>query len=726
MATIILGTAGQMLGGPIGGAIGALIGQQIDGRLLAPKARHGPRLGDLAVQTSSYGSQIPKLFGRMRVGGTVIWATDLVEHRAASGGGKGRPKTIDYIYTCSFAVALSARPITAIGRIWADGKLLRGAAGDLKASGRFRFHAGGEDQAVDPLIAAAEGAGAAPAYRGIAYALFEDLALADFGNRIPSLTFEVEAGPAPTVGAIAEALSGGEVRGGATPALDGYAATGDSVRSAIEALGDIAALSLAEEGGRLVLSALPAGGEILLGEAEAGARGAGAGGATETLRAAATALPGEVSLAYHDPARDFQAGLQRARRGGAGLTADRRALPAALAAERAKGLAEHRLASLWAERAQARLHLPWRRCDLRPGAAVRVETLTGAWRVARWTLEKMVVSLELRGAARRAPGGAPAAAGRPVAEPDAPHGPTALVLVALPSGEEGQAPGRPALVAAAAGAAGWRGADLLASFDGGTRWQPAGRTAAPAVIGTLLTVPGAAPSTLIDARHPFEVELLDDAMWLEGRSDGALADGANAAALGDEILQFGTVEPLGGRRFRLSRLLRGRRGTEWAAAAGHVPGEPFVLLDPATLAPVAVPVGALEGQARLLAAGIGDPAEGTAAIRAGGGGADAPPSPAQLRAARRANGDIAISWVRRSRLGWTWADGADAPLGEEKEAYRLRLSGAGFERTAETTVPAYTYAASDQEADGAAGALSIEVVQLGTWAASRPARRTFA
>ena len=112
MATLVLTVAGGLVGGPPGAAIGAMIGQQIDQNILfRPKARHGPRLGDLSVQTSSYGTQIPKIFGTMRAAGTVIWATDLVEHRSSSGG-KGQPKTVRYSYSASFAVALSARPAT--------------------------------------------------------------------------------------------------------------------------------------------------------------------------------------------------------------------------------------------------------------------------------------------------------------------------------------------------------------------------------------------------------------------------------------------------------------------------------------------------------------------------------------------------------------------------------------------------------------------------------------
>ena len=126
----------------------------------------------------------------MRVAGTVIWATDLEESRSTSVGGKGRPSVTSYSYAASLAVLLSSRAILSVRRIWADGNLLRGAAGDFKSSvGAFRLYVGGEDQALDPLIASA--VEAAPAYRGSAYAVFEGLELADFGNRIPSLTFEV-------------------------------------------------------------------------------------------------------------------------------------------------------------------------------------------------------------------------------------------------------------------------------------------------------------------------------------------------------------------------------------------------------------------------------------------------------------------------------------------------------------------------------------------------------
>lgn len=720
MATLVLTAAGTAIGGPIGGAIGAIVGQQIDGRLFAPRARQGPRLGELAVQTSSYGSQIPKIFGTMRVAGTVIWATDLHEERSKSGGGKGQPKTVNYSYSANFAVALSGRPIMAVRRIWADGKLLRGAAGDFKTATGYRLHLGGEEQAVDPLIAAIEGAGEAPAYRGVAYAVFEDFQLADYGNRIPSLTFEVEADPGGTdVGAVAAALGEGLGTSGEWAALAGYAAGGDSIRAAIAALAELEPLSLIDDGERLVLAA-GTGTPVLIGEDETGAAAPGAGGRSEWLRRSGDSVPAESTLAYYDPARDYQTGLQRASRPGPALTSDRSAVAAALDASTAKALALGRLERLWAARRSARLHLGWPRLGLGAGRRVRIGGRPGLWKIARWTLDRMVLTLELTGVPEdgdAAPG--PASPGRPVDQPDLLHGPTSLIVLDLPLFAEELA-ARPRLLVAAAGAEpGWRRADLIASFDGGASWTAAGATALPAVLGTALEVPTAAGSALIDERSRVEVELLNESMWLESRSDSALADGANLALLGEELIQFGLAEPLGGGRFRLSRLLRGRRGTEWAAGL-HSAGDPFVLIEAESLAVVEAPLGSLGGEARLLAQGLGDPG-GVLAVRTVTGESMRPPPPVHLRAERLANGDLALSWVRRGRSGWVWLSGSDTPLGEETESYRLTLAGDGFERSVTVAAPAYLYGSAEQAADGLSGPLTVEVVQLGTSGPSRPA-----
>jgi hypothetical protein len=707
MATLVLSVVGTLVGGPIGGSIGAIIGQQIDQNILfAPKPRQGPRLGDLSVQTSSYGAQIPKIFGTMRAAGTVIWATDLVEHRSTSGG-KGRPKVTTYSYSASFAVALSGRRVASIGRIWADGKLLRGGAGDFKSTTLFRLHDGDEDQAPDPLIVAAEAAGQAPAYRGTAYAVFEDMNLEDFGNRIPSLTFEIvaEAAPVP-IGAIAEALADRAVTAGETPALSGYAATGDSVRGALEGLADIVPLSLADDGVRLCLRAgaeapttLPA---ALMTERP------------QIVRRGQGAVPGEVSIAYYEAARDYQTGLQRAVRSG-GRGADRRTLPAVIDACGAKALADYRLASLWAGRTSSKAVLAWRSAAIRPGDHVAIEGEAGLWKIGRWTLGALTVTLELVRVPAAPPPVVAASPGRAVREADLPHGPTLVRLFELPLGDGLET--KPILYAAAAGESpGWRRAALSVSFDGGASWQDVGSTAPSAVMGLALEVLAPAGSAMFDTNSSLEVELLNDAMWLEGRSDDALVGGANLAAVGGELIQFGAVEALGERRFRLSRLLRGRRGTEWAAGS-HEAGEPFTLIARETLTAIEAPAGI---EVQLLASGVGDIPDAASASRIVEAEVLRPPSPVHLTAVEAADGDLVISWVRRSRQGWAWADGVETPLGEETERYRLTITGPGFERTIETTAPAYIYTAAERTADGP-GPLALSVAQAGSVAASRPA-----
>ncbi|WP_010545104.1 phage tail protein, partial [Sphingomonas elodea] len=328
MATMVLTVAGGLVGGPFGAQLGGMIGGAIDRQLLfKPAAREGPRLADLRVQTSSYGTTIPKLFGTIRVAGCVIWATDLIEHRASQSGGKGQASTNIYSYTASFAVALSSRPVLGVGRIWADGQLLRGAAGDFKVRTGFRLHRGGEDQSVDPLIASIEGIGRAPAHRGLAYAVFEDLELASFGNRIPQLSFEVIADAGPVaIGAIAAALVPLSAEAVAPP-VAGFSAS-DTVQGTLDALCTAAGAWLHDDGGPL---ALLAGTGTAVALPDGGAREVGGQGARgRRVIAAPDTAPRRLSIGYYDPARDYQAGVQQARRPGGGVRETRIDLPAGL------------------------------------------------------------------------------------------------------------------------------------------------------------------------------------------------------------------------------------------------------------------------------------------------------------------------------------------------------------------------------------------------------------
>jgi hypothetical protein len=186
MAQVILSSVGGAIGGPLGATIGGMIGRTLDQRAIAglePARQRGPRLETLKVQGTAEGAPLACVFGRARTTGQVIWAARFLESRKTSSAAKGGPRTVEYGYSLSFAVTLCEGEIDGVGRVWADGQAM-----DLSGV-TMRVHRGGADQASDPLIEAVEGA--APAYRGTAYVVFEDLPLAPFGNRVPQLAFEV-------------------------------------------------------------------------------------------------------------------------------------------------------------------------------------------------------------------------------------------------------------------------------------------------------------------------------------------------------------------------------------------------------------------------------------------------------------------------------------------------------------------------------------------------------
>ncbi|WP_343525768.1 phage tail protein [Sphingomonas sp.] len=701
MATLVLGAVGRALLGPVGGAIGALIGNRVDHAVLGPPRRQGPRLTELSVQTSTYGTQVPAVFGTMRVAGPVIWATDLIESRGVTGGAKGRPATESYSYSANVAVALSGRAIRRVGRIWADGRLLRGSAGDFKVATGFRLYPGTETQAVDPLIASIEGTRAS-AFRGIAYAVFEGLALAEFGNRIPQLTFEVEADAAPIAcGDIAQALSGRVRPGDGGVMVAGFAAGGGSIRAVLDLLADMSGGQWTAQGGGVRL-VVPSSGEAAVHTVRDDAMAAqGRGRRGQCDRAAEASLPASVTIAYYDPARDYQIGMQRARRSG-GVRDERVELAAAMDAATARTLAQDRLDRRSAERVRRTVTLGPEALAIAPGMIIAIDGEAGRWRVVEAVWEAMAVRLTCVPLVSAGPV-QPATPGRIARDPDRMIGATRLAVFETPPPDDQPLAG-PRLAIMAAGGPGWRQANLAYSLDGGASWIAIGTTALAGVIGTVSAVTPGGGGRLIDRRGGITVTVAED---LADADAAAIDAGANLAWLGEELIQFGRARPLGDGRWRLSELRRGLRGTE--AMIGRVaPGDRFVLIDPAATRTIDLPVTALGGEVRVLAHGVGDAAAGVAASVTITGRSVAPPAPVHWRCRRRSDGRVTLNWTRRSRIGWRWIDRVDAPLGEEHERYRLTIG----DREEEVAAPEWTGAAAD--------GTRVTVRQLGTLAASPP------
>jgi hypothetical protein len=200
MATLLLSAAGAAIGAGFGGtvlglsgavigrAVGATLGRVIDQRIMGAgsQAVETGRVDRFRLMGASEGSAVPLVWGRTRVAGQVIWSTAFQETVTTRGGkGTPQPKVREFGYTVSLALALCEGEITRIGRVWADGQEIE------KGQLSLRVYTGSETQMPDPKISAVEGVEKAPAYRGTAYVVIEDLDLSRFGNRVPQFNFEV-------------------------------------------------------------------------------------------------------------------------------------------------------------------------------------------------------------------------------------------------------------------------------------------------------------------------------------------------------------------------------------------------------------------------------------------------------------------------------------------------------------------------------------------------------
>jgi hypothetical protein len=177
------------------------IGVQLVVNALTPKQKmsnEGARLSGSQVTFASESGVIARHWGRNRLSGNIIWSTRFKETKTTTtttqggkgGGGGVETTTTTYTYSVSFAVAFcEGNERVQLGRVWADGALM-----DL-SNVTWRFYRGTETQTADTLISTVEGAGNAPAYRGLCYLVFENLQLENYGNRIPQITAEIIKGP---------------------------------------------------------------------------------------------------------------------------------------------------------------------------------------------------------------------------------------------------------------------------------------------------------------------------------------------------------------------------------------------------------------------------------------------------------------------------------------------------------------------------------------------------
>lgn len=716
MATLILGTIAQNAGwNAFWSGVAAMAGSVIDQSLFAPSfSREGPRLDDLRLQTSTFGASIPKIYGTVRTECNVIWGTNYVEHvttekqGGGKGGGGGSVTTTSYSYSVSFAVGICQGSISGIGRVWADGKLIDLAKHD------YTLYYGTETQTPDPYMEGIEGVGMVPAYRGLAYIVFKNFFVTDYGNRIPNLSFEVTHATTNLRSIVEEIsvdagldLSEIDVSTMADVSVPGYKTGGDkSRRSQIEQLQLLYVFDGIERNGKVVFKqrdftkVLP----VSL-DAIGAYENSPSSEAYTATRIDERELPVRLTVKYLSADKEYQQGVMSAFRQ-LTLSRNEKSLDAefVLTDSQAKTLADTRLYEAWVGRTKYEFSLGSQYAHVLPGDILELNLAND--RKALVAVSKIsygkpgIIKIQ----AESTYASTYTVVTRDVdPEPEVQPAPAATAMTV----EFLDIPQLPGDVGAtedtmyvAATASVYYGASVFRSNDNGLTYSLNLYRIPQATMGVTSSALGNGPTAFWDYANTLDVVL--GSGTLESRPALDVFNGFNAALVGDEIIQFTTAILIAQNTYRLSGLLRGRLGTE-QKMSGHRIGERFVLLSSSTLGKLTIPSSDWF-QTRLFRVG---PAtlpmtnslyqdkqvncQGIAAL---------PLSPSHVRGVRDDSGNLTISWIRRTRSDGIWKDYVDVPLGEKSEVYEIEvMNGETVKRTLRTTVSTAYYSASDQTVD---------------------------
>lgn len=601
---LALGVVGAGVGSIFGGAgamwgwaIGTTLGGAISYLTTQPPSSEQGRLDDLKLTISSNAAPIPVVYGRARVGGNVIWATDLKETVRQTGGGKGKPRVVEYRYSCHVAILVSKGSISSIRKIWADDVVIFDSSQTPATretvtiyGGSGRIYPSAAAQNADPLIASIEGSANTPAYRGRCYVVLESFDVTPYGNRLPTFQFEIEQASITTVSAVVqgELLRAGVPLGKintaavSSDALRGFLVVArQPVRDTVEGLLRAFAADLIEADGELRVVKRGGSSALTIPTDHLGAASGDSPAARyETRRTPDVELPTRYDVAYIDSGKQYQQGLQSATRqtkphiqDAATLT-----LAAIMEPDTARQIAERLLYTAWRERELFRLPVLPRYLWLAPADVVTV-TIGGVDRRVR--IEQMDLAPIGEIALTVVPDATDVLTQVTSGVAQTASSPSALAAIPsqfLPfSGVELQDDHwtTAGFYVVAGGANGWQGGRIWYSPDSGTTWIDAGYIAQGDAIGvTTGTLATWSSASGWDSTNTVGVTLACG--QLAPASMTEVTYGFNRALVGNEVLGFSGASLVSGTTYTLSSLLRRLRNT---SGGGHATGERFATLD---------------------------------------------------------------------------------------------------------------------------------------------------
>jgi hypothetical protein len=726
----------ELVGGALGAAVGAAInpafawkGFQIGAALgslysaveQSNQSFQGSRLDDLRITGASHGAPIPIVFGTVRVPGNIMWAPNLteIENQAGGGGSLGGPTFNNYSYLADLAIEVCEGEITRFSRVWADSELIYDYNGGTPIWAEYidpdkvTFYTGTMSQTADPLISAERvGAGdQAPAYIGRAYVVFEDFPWSKFG-RTPNFNFEVVRGTSVTLEDVVDELIdrvGVDVSERDLSAFSSVTISGYMIPSRMELASALTLLlrvfnsDLIECDGEIrgVLKDVASSFSLDSKWLGCATDGDAPKDRFEITRIQELELPRSIDVRYISPANDHQQFVQRAVR----LIADTQSegtldLPLVLTDDHARHAAETALYEEWENRTRIKTSYPLNYLEIAPGDVGTI-TIDGTVRTVRVVdqvlgmpghIEVTVVMHDGSVYTQFVEGATPPA-GASVSNPG-----DYTIWVQDINALRDEDAGGAVLYGGACRAGSWVGTAISTNSTPplNTSWirnAPFPSVGLRSAIGELVSALAPAEHGVWDRTNTVDVELV--AGTLTSVTEAEVLAGANLCIIGNEILQFATATLIATNTYRLSTLLRGRRGSEWAIAT-HAIGSKFAMADNLLAATFPVSSQGLAFNMRVTNGWdlVSNEESGTAVCRS-----RMPYAPCNVRGSRDISENLTITWNRRSRTA-PLGPFAEPPLDETSEMYEVDImDGVTVVRTISATSPTCAYSAADQVTD---------------------------
>lgn len=637
-------------------------------------------------------------------------------------------------------------------RDWPDYYNFYDAINDFSPKAVLEFHGpegvalyrGLGDQISDPtmeLVAQSQGITCGvPAYRHRAHVVFQRLELADFGNRIPNLTFEVvQSDDARIVPVLTDLMS----RAGIDPEYYDLSELPDagipsyilgytigkvtSYRAAMEPLLEAFNVDAAEIGNKIVFREKRRSYDHVIQYSDLAAVDTGSGPEAPvrlTFRDVVE-MPKSLDVRYKDPEREYQVNTARfARQIGRSTQSSVLELPAVLSPTLMKTYVRDKMRDLWLERSSGAWTLPHKYVYISPSDICLINgedygEENQVFKVTKVTRRDTGI-LEMEGVLRDTEIYVPVEG-----ETDDVGVDRNFVPQVRPSFSSRNfmrfldiPPLRPD-----DNDAGFYFAMTGEGFSwpGGVIYRNEGSTIFPRYEEwESISIGARAGYTKFDALLPIEdylaidresevrVYLYNQDESLESITGEDLLNGGNAALIGGEIVCFQNAEATDDGGFKLTNFLRARRGTD-SAVAGHSTAEDFILLTPnelnrrsQTVEQINTLVNGTVNQFKGVTFGytLGDQPVTDFYNR---GRALQPFAPVMVTLRLQGNGDIIFEWVRQDRLAFGFYTN-DFPLSEDAEEYELTIGGneestSPIRRVTITDATTYTYTAADQATD---------------------------